>query len=335
MTDKADIERRTLLRAITAGSGTALSLALLSRRAAADPIDKATSAASDRFETAEIETGDNTIFIRRYGKGPPLLMVHGFPRTSLMWRHMAPHLASNHAVICVDLRGYGRSGVPASAEDHYPYSKRAMANELVAVMDKLGAPKFDLVGHDRGGRVSYRLALDHPEKVRRLAVFDVIPISEGWGHADAKFAMTYWPWVLLSQKAPLPEKYLVGAPDAVFDNPFGQGSFGAEVRAEYTETYRDPARVHAICEEYRAAASLDIAHDKKDREESRRITCPMLHLWSAGGPLDTFYEQDGGALGIWRKWADNVQGRAMKGGHFFPEENPTETTEILNQFLSA
>jgi haloacetate dehalogenase len=335
MTDKADIERRTLLRAITAGSGTALSLALLSRRAAADPIDKATSAASDRFETAEIETGDNTIFIRRYGKGPPLLMVHGFPRTSLMWRHMAPHLASNHTVICVDLRGYGRSGLPASAEDHYPYSKRAMANELVAVMDKLGAPKFDLVGHDRGGRVSYRLALDHPEKVRRLAVFDVIPISEGWGHADAKFAMTYWPWVLLSQKAPLPEKYLVGAPDAVFDNPFGQGSFGAEVRAEYTETYRDPARVHAICEEYRAAASLDIAHDKKDREESRRITCPMLHLWSAGGPLDTFYEQDGGALGIWRKWADNVQGRAMKGGHFFPEENPTETTEILNQFLSA
>jgi haloacetate dehalogenase len=335
MTDKADIERRTLLRAITAGSGTALSLALLSRRAAADPIDKATSAASDRFETAEIETGDNTIFIRRYGKGPPLLMVHGFPRTSLMWRHMAPHLASNHTVICVDLRGYGRSGVPASAEDHYPYSKRAMANELVAVMDKLGAPKFDLVGHDRGGRVSYRLALDHPEKVRRLAVFDVIPISEGWGHADAKFAMTYWPWVLLSQKAPLPEKYLLGAPDAVFDNPFGQGSFGAEVRAEYTETYRDPARVHAICEEYRAAASLDIAHDKKDREESRRITCPMLHLWSAGGPLDTFYEQDGGALGIWRKWADNVQGQAMKGGHFFPEENPTETTEILNQFLSA
>ena len=335
MTDKADIERRTLLRAITATSGTALSLALLSRRAAADPFAKVTSAASDHFETAEIKTGDNTIFIRHYGKGSPLLMVHGFPRTSLMWRHMAPHLASNHTVICVDLRGYGRSGVPASAEDHYPYTKRAMANELVAVMDKLGFPKFDLVGHDRGGRVSYRLALDHPEKVQRLAVFDVIPISEGWGHADAKFAMTYWPWVLLSQKAPLPEKYLLGAPDAVFDNAFGQGSFGAEVRAEYTETYRDPARVHAICEEYRAAASLDIEHDKKDREESRRITCPMLHLWSAGGPLDTFYEQDGGALGIWRKWADNVQGQAMKGGHFFPEENPAETTEILNKFLSA
>jgi haloacetate dehalogenase len=335
MTDKTDIERRTFVRAITAVSGAALSAALLPQRAAAQPLEKVTSAASDHFETADIKAGDSTIFIRRYGNGSPLLMVHGFPRTSLMWRHVAPHLASNHTVICVDLRGYGRSGVPASAEDHYPYTKRAMANELVAVMDKLGFAKFDLVGHDRGGRVSYRLALDHPEKVQRLAVFDVIPISEAWGHADAKFAMTYWPWSLLSQKAPLPENYLLGAPGAVFDNPFGQGSFGPEVRTEYTETYRDPARVHAICEEYRAAATLDIAHDEMDRKESRRITCPMLHLWAAGGPLDIFYEQEGGALGIWRKWADNVQGQAVKGGHFFPEENPAETTEILSKFLSA
>jgi len=165
MTDKTDIERRTLLRAITTASGTALSLSLLSRRAAAHPTAKAAPAASHHFETAEIQTGNNTIFIRRYGKGSPLLMVHGFPRTSLMWRHVAPELASNHTVICVDLRGYGRSGVPASAEDHYPYTKRAMANELVAVMGKLGFSKFDLVGHDRGGRVSYRLALDHPELV--------------------------------------------------------------------------------------------------------------------------------------------------------------------------
>ena len=233
MTDQTDIERRTLLTAITAVSGAALSSAILSRHAAAQPTGKGTSAPSDDFETAEIKTGDNTIFIRRYGKGSPLLMVHGFPRTSQMWRYVAPHLASDHTVICVDLRGYGRSGVPASTEDHYPYTKRAMAKELVTVMDKLGFSKFDLVGHDRGGRVSYRLALDHPERVQRLAVFDVIPISEGWSHADAKFAMTYWPWILFSQKSPLPEKYLLGAPDAVFDNPFGQGSFGPEVRAEY------------------------------------------------------------------------------------------------------
>jgi haloacetate dehalogenase len=334
MTGNTDIERRSLLGAITAASGAALSLAVMSWHAAAEPVDGA-SAASNQFDSAEIKTGNNTIFIRRYGKGPPLLMVHGFPRTSLMWRDVAPRLAGNHTVICVDLRGYGRSGVPPSAGDHYPYTKRAMADELVAVMDRLGFAKFDLVGHDRGGRVSYRLALDHPDKVQRLAVFDVIPISEAWGHADAKFAMTYWPWSLLSQQAPLPENYLLGAPDAVFANPFGQGTFSPEVRAEYVQTYRDPARVYAICEEYRAAATLDIEHDKADREESRRIKSPMLHLWAAGGPLDTFYERDGGALGIWRRWADNVQGHAMKGGHFFPEENPTETARILKEFLAA
>lgn len=335
MMDKTNIERRTFVQAIAAASGAALSSPLLPRGAAAQSPDKATPTTSDHFNTAEIAVDDNTIFIRRYGSGSPLLMVHGFPRTSLMWRHMAPHFASNHTVICVDLRGYGRSGVPASADDHHPYSKRSMAKELVAVMDKLGFDKFDLVGHDRGGRVSYRLALDYPEKVQRLAVFDVVPISEGWGHADEKFAKTYWPWILLSQKAPLPEKYLLGAPDAVFDNPFGQGSFGPEIKTEYIDTYRDPARVHAICEEYRAAATLDIEHDKADQKASRRIRCPMLHLWASGGPLDTFYKPYGGALGIWRKWADNVVGQAVKGGHFFPEENPTETTEILDKFLST
>ena len=331
MADKTNIERRTL---ITAASGAALSLALTSKRATAQSLGAITSAASGQFEAAEIQVGNNTIFIRRYGSGAPLLLVHGFPRTSLMWRYVAPQLATNHTVICVDLRGYGRSGVPESAEDHYPYTKRVMGNELVALMDKLGFAKFDLVGHDRGGRVSYRLTLDHPERVQRLAAFDVIPISEAWGLADTKFAMTYWPWSLLSQKAPLPE-YLLGAPDAVFDNPFGGGSFGPEVKAEYVETYRDPTRVHAICEEYRAAAGLDIEHDKVDQKESRRITCPMLHLWAAGGPLDTFYGQEGGALGIWRKWANNVQGQAIKGGHFFPEENPMETTELLKSFLSV
>jgi haloacetate dehalogenase len=330
MAGKTNIERRSL---IAAASGAALSLAVTSKRAAAQSPEVITSAASGRFEATEIRVGDNTIFIRRYGGGAPLLMVHGFPRTSLMWRHVAPQLANNHTVICVDLRGYGRSGVPESAEDHYPYTKRVMGNELVALMDKLGFAEFDLVGHDRGGRVSYRLTLDHPERVKHLAVFDVIPISEAWDLADTKFAMTYWPWSLLSQKAPLPEKYLLGAPDAVFDNPFGGGSFGPEVKAEYVETYRDPTRVHAICEEYRAAAGLDIEHDKVDQKASRRIACPMLHLWAAGGPLDTFYAREGGALGIWREWANNVQGQAVNGGHFFPEENPTETTELLKRFL--
>ena len=252
-----------------------------------------------------------------------------------MWRFVAPKLANDHTVICVDLRGYGRSGSPVSSSDHYPYSKRAMANELIVVMDKLGFSKFDVVGHDRGGRVSYRLALDHPDKVQHLSVLDVIPISEGWGHADATFTKTYWPYALLSQKSPLPEKYLLGAPDAVFDNPFGAGSFGEEIKSEYLETLRNPEGVHAICEEYRAAASIDIEHDEKDVADGKKIACPMLHLWAKSGPLDTFYERDGGSLGIWRKWASNVQGQSMKGGHFFPEENPDETTELLRKFLAS
>ena len=172
------------------------------------------------------------------------------------------------------------------------------------------------------GVFSYRLALDHPEKVQRLAVLDVIPISEGWGHADSKFAMTYWPWILLSQKAPLPEKYLIGAPDAVFDNPFGQGSFGEEIKSEYPETYRDPEREHAICEQYRAAAGIDIEHDKKVMADGRKISCPMLHLWAEGGPLDTFHGRDGGALGIWRKWADNLQGQSMEGRSLLSRREP-------------
>ena len=291
-------------------------------------------ASPDSYETERVDVSGNAIFLRRYGSGPAILLVHGFPRTSLMWRFLAPKLAESHTVICVDLRAYGRSGIPASTDDHFPYSKRAMASELVAVMAKLGFATFTLIGHDRGGRVSYRLALDHPKVVERLAVFDVIPILEAWDRTDARFAQTYWPWVLLSQQEPLPESYLLGAPKSVFDNPFGHGSFGPEILEEYVSTYRDPSRVHGICEEYRAAATIDVEHDRADKEASKRIDCPMLHLWAERGPLDTFYTKDGGPLGIWRQWAPRVQGQAMKGGHFFPEENPEGTAVLVKQFLS-
>ncbi len=286
------------------------------------------------FDTFTMEVSGNAIFGRRYGAGPPVLMVHGFPRSSLMWRFLAPKLAEHSTVICVDLRGYGQSGIPQSTPDHFPYSKRAMARELVEVMDSLGFPSFTLIGHDRGGRVSYRLALDHPAHVERLAVFDVIPILEAWSRSDARFAQTYWPWILLSQQSPLPESYILGAPAAVFENPFGRGSFGPEVLDEYVSTYRDPARVHSICEEYRAAATIDVEHDRADKGAGKRIACPMLHLWAEGGPLDTFYAQDGGPLGIWRQWAPSVYGQAMKGGHFFPEENPDDTAALVAHFLT-
>jgi haloacetate dehalogenase len=287
------------------------------------------------FETFQVDVSGNTIFGRRYGKGPAILLVHGFPRTSLMWRDVAPQLAKDHTVIAVDLRAYGHSGTPKSTDDHFPYSKRAMGKELVDVMAKLGYPTFTVIGHDRGGRVSYRLALDHPNAVERLAVFDVIPILEAWNRSDARFAQTSWPWSLLSQKEPLPESYLLGAPKAVFGNPFGQGSFGPDILEQYAATYRDPVRVHGICEEYRAAKTIDVEHDKADREAGNKIQCPMLHLWGEGGPLDTFYGNDGGSLGIWRQWAPRAQGQAVKGGHFFPEENPNDTVALIKQFFAT
>jgi haloacetate dehalogenase len=335
--EEESMERRNFLGALTAASlGILLEGPLTEFAQAQSTAQGGTSWAGQApFKTSQVEISGNTIFVRRYGKGPAILMVHGFPRTSLMWRFLAPKLAESRTVICVDLRAYGRSGIPASTDDHFPYSKRAMAKELVEVMDKLGFPTFTLIGHDRGGRVSYRLALDHPKKVERLAVLDVIPILEAWSRSDARFAQTYWPWILLSQKASLPESYLLGAPKAVFDNPFGHGSFSGEILEEYVSTYRDPARVHGICEEYRAAATIDVEHDRADKEASKRIECPMLHLWAEGGPLDTFYAKEDGPLGIWRQWAPHAQGQAMKGGHFFPEENPDETAVLVKQFLSA
>jgi haloacetate dehalogenase len=335
--EEEDVERREFLNVISSASFAATlggSFADLAR--AQDPVPTGgNSSDSGSFEGSQVDVAGNTIYVRRYGKGPAILMVHGFPRTSLMWRRVAPQLAENHTVICADLRAYGRSGTPASTEDHFPYSKRAMAKELVDAMAKLGFPSFTLIGHDRGGRVSYRLALDHPKSVERLAVFDVIPIYEAWSRTDARFAQTYWPWVLLSQKQPLPESYLLGAPDAVYRNPFGRGSFGAEILEEYVSNYRDPARVHGICEEYRAAATIDVQHDRADKDASRKIECPMLHLWAEGGPLDTFYAKEGGPLGIWRQWAPRAHGQAIKGGHFFPEENPDDTAALVKQFLGA
>jgi haloacetate dehalogenase len=328
------MERRRFLGAVT---GTSLSLAFEGTFTEFGRVQNSSQAGGGQrfFETSQVEVSGNTIFVRRYGKGPAILMVHGFPRTSLMWRFLAPKLSENHTVICVDLRAYGRSGIPSSTDDHFPYSKRAMAKELVEVMSKLGFRTFTLIGHDRGGRVSYRMALDHPMNVERLAVFDVIPIFEAWSRADARFAQTYWPWILLSQSAPLPESYLLGAPEAVFHCPFGQGSFGPEILEEYASTYHDQGRVHGICEEYRAAATIDVEHDRADKEASKRIECPMLHLWAERGPLDAFYAKDGGPLGIWRQWAPQAQGQAMKGGHFFPEENPDDTAVLVNRFLSA
>jgi haloacetate dehalogenase len=308
-------------------------------RTSTSPMGKRTRE-STPWSPAEIHTGETSIFVRRSGSGSPILLLHGFPQTLLMWRDVAPLLARRFTVVCADLRGYGRSGCPASATDHAPYAKRAMARDMVAVMERLGFSRFSVAGHDRGGRVAYRLGLDHPERIERLAVLDILPTATVWERADMRLALAYWPWSLLAQPEPFPERLFTAAPEAVVDNALGAwGStplvFRPEVRAAYVEALRDPARVHAVCEEYRAAATLDLAHDQVDRDNGRRIACPLLALWSAMGPLDDWYAEAGGPLSLWRDWADEVQGRSLPGGHFFPEENPDETADALNRFFSA
>jgi haloacetate dehalogenase len=292
------------------------------------------------FQPVQIDTGETTIFACRSGTGPPVLLLHGFPQTHLMWRAVAPDLARDFTVVCADLRGYGRSGCPDSAPDHAPYAKRAMARDMVVVMERLGFPRFAVAGHDRGGRVAYRLALDHPDRIDRLAVLDILPTETAWARADARFAVGYWPWSLLAQPEPLPERLLVAAPEAIIDNALGEwgspeAAFPREVRTAYVEALRDPAHIHAICEEYRAAATLDREHDRADCAQGRRIACPLLVLWGAGGALDTWYAEAGGPLGLWRAWSDRVQGHALKAGHFFPEEAPEATAEALNRFFAA
>ncbi|WFP74800.1 alpha/beta hydrolase [Mesorhizobium sp. WSM4906] len=290
------------------------------------------------FEVAEVDTGEARIFIRRAGSGPGLLLLHGFPETHLMWRDVAPKLADRFSVVCADLRGYGRSSCPPSSPDHAPYAKRAMAADLAALMTKLGFSRFMVAGHDRGGRVAYRLALDHPDRVEKLAVLDIIPTADAWDRADARLALGYWPWSLLAQPEPLPEKIMAAAADAIVDNALGGwGSspdvFPTAVRRAYVGALCDAVHIHAICEEYRAAATLDREHDLADRSADRRIACPVLALWSGHGALSEWYAAEGGPLALWREWADDVRGGAVPGGHFFPEELPDETAAMLGDFL--
>jgi haloacetate dehalogenase len=205
-------------------------------------------------------------------------------------------------------------------------------------MEQLGFPEFSVAGHDRGGRVAYRIALDYPERIERLAVLDIIPGAEVWDRADKRFATSFWPWSLLSQPAPFPEILIACAPEAVIDNALNDWGtpgtvFPQRVRNAYIEALKNSAHIHAICEDYRASVTLDYKHDIDDLNNGHRIKCPVLALWSADSALDNWYKTDGGPLAIWRKWAYNVQGWAVSGGHFFPEEIPEETAIALTQFF--
>jgi len=294
----------------------------------------------DGFEVSTVDVGETTIFIRRSGHGPPLLLLHGFPETHVMWHAVAPALSDEFTVVCADLRGYGASGKPVSTPDHGPYRKSAMALDMIRLMERLGFSNFGVAGHDRGGRVAYRMTLDYPDRITRLAVIDIVPTGEALARADMRLALGYWPWSLLAQPEPLPERLITASPGAVVDSALaGWGSdpksFPPEVRSAYVDALGDLPTVHAICEEYRAAATLDFVQDVEDRKAGRRIVCPMLVLWGKGGPLDQWYADAGGPLGIWNDWADKVSGRAVEGGHFLPEHNPRETLAELRAFFGS
>jgi haloacetate dehalogenase len=290
------------------------------------------------FTATEIATDETRIFACVAGTGPPLLLLHGFPETHLMWRHVASLLAPQFTVVCADLRGYGRSGCPESTATHQPYSKRAMGRDMTEVMKRLGYSRFSVAGHDRGGRVAYRMALDYPDQIDRVAILDVVPTDDAWARADERFAAAFWPWSLLAQPAPLPETILVASADAIVDHALEQwGSPSTvsppDVRREYAAPLRDPMHAHAICEEYRAAATIDRQHDRSDLAAAHRIAAPLLVLWSSTGVLGTWYADEGGPIGLWRRWSGDVRGSGVDAGHFFPEERPHETAQALSQFF--
>jgi haloacetate dehalogenase len=292
------------------------------------------------FTSDRVASRHGDIFIKRGGTGPPVLLLHGFPETHLMWHAVAPLLAADFSVVCADLPGYGQSACPPSDDQHTRYSKRGMAQTLVDVMANLGHGRFAVVGHDRGGRAAYRMALDFPDVVSKVAVLDVIPTGMLWDRADARLALGFWPFSLLAQPHPLPERLISGCPEAVVDDALANwgslpGAFSPEMRAAYVHALSDPDHVHAICEEYRAAASVDRDHDREDIKAGRRITCPLLALWSESGALNTWYADEGGPLAIWRSLAANVRGGPVPGGHFFPEEHPADLAGRLRTFLLA
>jgi haloacetate dehalogenase len=280
------------------------------------------------FRLAFLDSGEATIRARVGGSGLPLLLLHGHPQTHAMWHRVAPRLAEEFTVVAADLRGYGQSSKPPTAHDHEPYSKRAMARDQVAVMRGLGFERFSVAGHDRGGRCAYRLALDHPDCVEKLAVLDIVPKLEMWRRADMDFGLVNWHWYFLAQPHPFPEDVIGCNPDAYYFR--NRDRFDPEALADYLEAVRDPETIHAMCEDYRAGATCDRELDELDFASRRRIACPVLALWSGQDELERWFD----VLDVWRRWADDVRGKPIDAGHFLAEESPDEVAEELLAFFS-
>jgi haloacetate dehalogenase len=285
------------------------------------------------FAQTQIATEGATINLRYGGSGPPVLLLHGYPQTHAMWHLVAPRLAERFTVVAADLRGYGDSAKPPGGDDHAGYAKRAMARDQAQAMAALGFERFAVVGHDRGGRVGHRMALDFPERVTRLAVLDIVPTYHIFTHVTKELATLYYHWFFLVQPFDLPERMIGSDPIYYLHKKLGGwggrlGICAPAALAEYERCFRDPATIHASCEDYRAAASIDLEHDAADR--GRRLGCPLLALWGERGVPHRCHD----VLAVWRDYAGDVRGRALPAGHFLAEERAEETAAELIAFLS-
>ncbi len=284
------------------------------------------------FERRQIDVSGASIKLVQGGTGPAVLLLHGYPQTHCIWHRIAPRLAKHFTVVATDLRGYGDSSKPAGLPDHSNYSKRAMALDQVEVMQALGHQEFHLVGHDRGARVAHRLALDHPQRVKTLAVLDICPTKTMYERSDRAFAKAYFHWFFLIQPAPFPETLIGADPEYFIKFQMGRRHgglkvFAPEAMAEYLRCFSDPAAIHASCEDYRAAESIDLEHDAADK--ARKIDCPVLALWGKYGVI----EQQFDCLAAWRAVAREVRGESLACGHYLPEEQPGEVARQLESFL--
>lgn len=269
------------------------------------------------------------------GSGPPVLLLHGFPETRACWRKIAGDLARRFTVVAADLRGYGASSKPPGGRGHAAYAKRAMAADQVALMQALGFPRFRLVGHDRGGRVAHRLALDHPDAVERMAVLDICPTATMYAATDREFATAYYHWFFLIQPADFPERMIANnthffVRQTIASWSHTEGAFDEAILRHYVEALFDPAAIHAACEDYRAGATIDLTHDSESDAAGLKLTMPLLVLWGARGTVGKRFD----VLSTWReKSASSVTGHALDCGHFLPEEAPGETLRALLDFL--
>lgn len=292
----------------------------------------------DGFEAGVHAVNGQRIFARVGGRvdGPPLLLLHGFPQTHAIWHRVAQRLADRHRLVMPDLRGYGDSSKPEGGPDHAQYSKRAMAQDMVALMQSLGHPRFALCGHDRGGRVAHRLALDHPDAVQALALVDIAPTLDMYEATDMAFARAYYHWFHLIQPEPLPERMIGGDPLGYLHWKLGGWGAGGlahvepQALADFERCFADPAAIHATCEDYRASAGIDLVHDRASRAAGEKIACEVLLLWGERGVVHRLFDP----MALWQaQCSAAVRGEALPAGHFIPEEVPDRVADALAAFL--